>query len=745
MFYRMKCRASDFCLRRMGLHRLLARALSSNGCFTSRNRENHSMWCFEKNRWKYLVNLQKRSLQDGRTKGGNIILMGSPGAGKTSVGRILGRHLQREVLDIDDDVLEKVWGMTVAEKLSQVGSDGFVEAEGQALLQFFPNNAVVSLSGSNPMHATAMDHTRSLGTVVYLDVADEEILNRLAAMKVNRIVGQNEGISMNEILQYRKQFYESSYDVRVICANGDSIEEIASKVRKSLAELSIDQGFTSTRQEHSDTGDSPGFLQVVLEGLAPDGGLYVPKKKIPHFTEGQWERLVNCSYQDRALRILETWISPSELHPSSLRQMIKKAYSSNFQHKGVAPVVKLNEQFYLQELFHGPTASFKDMALQLTPQFFSEAISRTCSSDEDLKRLILVATSGDTGSAVLEGFKENFDTDVLILYPEEGVSSIQKALMVSSDGQNMRVIGVKSDFDFCQTAIKTIFNNMSFSKKLTESYGVQLSAANSINWGRLLPQVVYHASAYLDLVQSGVISMGEEADLCVPTGNFGNILAAYYAKEMGIPLNNLICASNENNILTDFFHSGSYDMSKRRIQQTLSPSIDILKSSNLERLLYHVTGREVSGLMRSLDENKHFQISGDLWSHLSTVFKADWTTEKRCLDVIKSTYEENNYIFDPHTAVAKDVADRFANPHRPLIISSTAHYSKFAYDVLKGLSKLPASQSPLDLFGSLNKLGANPSAHANLETVVKRDQKQNTTCLAETSVIMKEIEAFLSR
>ena len=261
----------------------------------------------------------------------------------------------------------------------------------------------------------------------------------------------------------------------------------------------------------------------------------VSRRKVNYFSIsfrfiGQWERLVDCSYQDRALRILETWISPSELHPSSLRQMVYKAYSSNFQHEGVAPVVKLNEQFYLQELFHGPTASFKDMALQLTPQFFSEAISRTCSSDEDLKRLILVATSGDTGSAVLEGFKENFDTDVLILYPEEGVSSIQKALMVSSDGQNMRVIGVKSDFDFCQTAIKAIFNNMSFSKKLAESYGVQLSAANSINWGRLLPQVVYHASAYLDLVQSGVISMGEEADLCVPTGNFGNILAAYYAK-----------------------------------------------------------------------------------------------------------------------------------------------------------------------------------------------------------------------
>ena len=209
--------------------------------------------------------------------------------------------------------------------------------------------------------------------------------------------------------------------------------------------------------------------------------------------------------------------------------MIYKAYSSNFQHEEVAPVVKLNEQFYVQELFHGPTASFKDMALQLTPQFFSEAISQKY-SDGPLKRLILVATSGDTGSAVLEGFKDTCNTDVLVLYPEEGVSPIQKAQMVSSDGRNMRVIGVKSDFDFCQTAIKTIFNDKAFSKRLAESYNVQLSAANSINWGRLLPQVVYHASAYLDLVKCGVISMGEVADLCVPTGNFGNILAAYYSK-----------------------------------------------------------------------------------------------------------------------------------------------------------------------------------------------------------------------
>lgn len=210
--------------------------------------------------------------------------------------------------------------------------------------------------------------------------------------------------------------------------------------------------------------------------------------------------------------------------------MITKAYSGNFQHEAVAPVVKLNDQFFIHELFHGPTASFKDLALQLTPQFFNEALSHNSVTKAPLKRLILVATSGDTGSAVLEGFKDVSSTEVLILYPDEGVSQIQKAQMVSADSPNTGVIGVKGDFDFCQTTIKKIFNDKSFSKKLADSYHVQLSAANSLNWGRLLPQVVYHASAYLDLVKSGVISMGEMTDLCVPTGNFGNILAAFYAK-----------------------------------------------------------------------------------------------------------------------------------------------------------------------------------------------------------------------
>lgn len=690
----------------------------------------------------------QRGLPNERKKGNNIILMGSPGAGKTTVGSMLGYHLNREVIDVDDDVLEKAWGMTVAEKLSQVGSHGFIDVEGQTLLQFRTSNAIISLSGSNPMHEEAMEHVKTLGDVIYLDVEDCDILNRLAEMKVNRIVGQNEGISMSEILQYRKQFYESNYDMRITCARGDSAEEIASKVLQRLREDKNDEGFISTRQEHAETDERPGFSDVVLEGLAPDGGLYVPRRELPYFTHGQWERLVDCSYQERALRILETWLSPRELHPSSLRTMINSAYSSNFQHEAIAPVVKLNDQFYIHELFHGPTASFKDLALQLTPQFFSEGISRKSVTGQQEKFLILVATSGDTGSAVLEGFKDNSNIAVVVLYPEEGVSRTQKAQMTSADGKNTRVIGVNSDFDFCQSGIKTIFNDLSFNKKLMDSYNVQLSAANSLNWGRLLPQVVYHASAYLDLVKSGVISMGETADLCVPTGNFGNILAAYYAKAMGIPFNNLICASNENNILTEFFHAGSYSMASRRLQQTISPSIDILKSSNLERLLYYASGNNgaaVAHWMRSLEQDKYFKVPDDVRNELSTIFKADWTTEDKYLDTLKLTYEQAGYILDTHAAVAMDIASRFAHVNRPMIVSSTAHYSKFAFDVLRGLGQFPSSHDPGKLFANLRKLGPLPAMHSNLEVVVNRPQLHNAQCKADVNAIMNEIQKFLNR
>ncbi|XP_031566316.1 threonine synthase-like 1 [Actinia tenebrosa] len=683
----------------------------------------------------YVEHLKKRN--------DNIILMGSPGAGKTTVGRMVAEAMGKTSIDVDNDHLEKVWGMTVAQKLTEVGSDRFIEAEGQALLQLCCNDAVISLSGSNPMHKSAMKHVQSLGAVVYLDVDDADILGRLERMKVDRIVGQNDGSTIKDILKYRKQFYETNYDIRITCEINESPERITDKVIQGVRSMETRPCYVSTRHKPVEFKENTSFLDVVLQGLAADGGLFVPAQKIPHMTLGEWSRLTQCTYQERALRILEKWISPLDLHPSLLHQMIKKAYHTNFQHREIAPVIKLNDDCYILELFHGPTASFKDLALQLTPHFFREAVN---SSKNTRKYLILVATSGDTGSAVLDGFANDSSIKVFVLYPNEGVSPIQKAQMITMDNSSVDVLGVQGDFDFCQSAIKNVFNDVSFCKRLQENFGVNLTAANSINWGRLVPQVVYHASSYLDLVKKGVISMGDKADVCIPTGNFGNILAAYYSKEMGIPFDRIICASNENNILTEFFHSGVYDMRGRNLLCTASPSIDILKSSNLERFLYHVASNDaelVTKLYNSLEENGRLQISESLRKNISCKIQSGWTAQQRCLDTIKKVSNQTGYLLDPHTAVAKDVADQFTTPNKPLIISATAHYSKFAKDVLGALGKEPVSNEPLTLMRELQRLDPRPGMHKRLGNDVRRPEIHKSICQASLEAIKTTLETFL--
>ncbi|XP_070558569.1 threonine synthase-like 1 isoform X2 [Ptychodera flava] len=539
----------------------------------------------------------------------NVILMGCPGAGKTTLGRMIAKSLSMPVVDIDDDHLEPSWKTTVGNKLSEVGPERFLQLEGEALLQFNRHKTVISLTGSNPMHQEAMEHISKSGIVVFLDVPLQDILNRLERMKVDRIVGQRPGVSMADILKYRQQFYEKSYDIRVICAENDSLESIADKIMKALERFDDRQGYVSSRNSKNAESDQMNLNQVIRKGLAGDGGLYVPASGIPHLQTTQWNRLISCSYQERALRILEQWINPTDLSHSNLKSMIDSAYDS-FNCNKVVPMVHLERNQYLLELFHGPTASFKDAALQLMPQFFREAVK--C---ESTRYLILVATSGDTGSAVLDGFSRysgDSNQSVMVLFPEDGVSEIQKVQMRATPGDNAHVVGVRGDFDFCQTAIKKIFNDVTLISHLRENYNVKLTAANSINWGRLLPQVVYHASAYLDLVNQNVISVGDPIDICIPTGNFGNIQGAVYAKAMGIPIRRFICASNNNNILTTFLNTGIYDLRNRSLHQTISPAIDILKSSNLERFLHLVTGgdsRTVCQYYKSLETQKYFEVS----------------------------------------------------------------------------------------------------------------------------------------
>uniref|UniRef100_A0A8C2SW86 Threonine synthase like 1 n=1 Tax=Coturnix japonica TaxID=93934 RepID=A0A8C2SW86_COTJA len=664
----------------------------------------------------------------------NIILMGPPGAGKTTVGRIVGQKLNCPVIDIDDDVLETTWNMSVSEKLQDVGNEQFLEEEGKALLKFSASGSVISLTGSNPMHTAGMQHVKRNGIVVYLDVPTTVIMSRLKSIKVDRIVGQGPAASLKDILQFRKQFYRRWYDVRVLCGGNMAPEVVAEKVLDAVKRYQNSEVDTYVSTRSTQKNSHKYFSDVVIEGLASDGGLFVPERGLPELTAEEWQTLVEATYAERAQVILERCIHPADIPASKLREMIGTAYGENFTCSKIAPVRHLTGNQFLLELFHGPTASFKDFALQMMPHIFAYCIPRSCNY------LVLVATSGDTGSAVLDGFSRLHDTDkqriaVLSFFPEDGVSPIQKSQMIGCQKENAWSVGVRSDFDFCQTAMKKIFTNSDYTGYLTVEYGTALAAANSINWARLLPQVVYHASAYLDLVHQGIIAFGDPVDICIPTGNFGNILAALYAKMMGIPIRKCICASNENNVLTDFIRTGLYDLRGRKLVPTFSPAVDILKSSNLERYLHLIAdgdGQLVTQLYNQLENQGHFQLREDLLEKLQQDLVAGWCSEEDCLAVIHSVYSTTGYILDTHTAVAKVVADRLQDRTCPIIISSTAHYSKFAPAILRALRITEIKQNPLSQLHLLSSYSPLPPVHWGLlETLKKNENEGHRVCAAD--------------
>lgn len=424
--------------------------------------------------------------------------------------------------------------------------------------------------------------------------------------------------------------------------------------------------------------------QAIKMGLATDGGLFVPEV-IPSVT-GQWiANLVPMSYQERAEAVLKLFLE--DYTEEELTTCIANAYSVNkFDHAEVAPIVSLNPQDHILELWHGPTSAFKDMALQLLPQLLSKALYKTQEKDQIL---ILVATSGDTGKAALEGFMDVAQTSIVVFYPQDGVSEIQKLQMKTQKGRNVAVVAVKGNFDDAQTGVKRIFSDNSFNALLKED-GIRLSSANSINWGRLVPQIVYYFSAYADLVKKEEIRQGDPIHFVVPTGNFGNILAGYYAKIMGLPIHKLICASNSNNVLTEFLQTGIYNR-KREFYKTASPSMDILISSNLERLLYYFADcntQQVSKWMEELKEQGYYTISKEILLKLQETFWADWVNDKQTLVTINDVYSKYNYVLDPHTAVAWKASEDYRNltgDQTPHVIVSTASPFKFNENVLVAL------------------------------------------------------------
>ncbi|MBR0466392.1 MAG: threonine synthase [Clostridia bacterium] len=435
--------------------------------------------------------------------------------------------------------------------------------------------------------------------------------------------------------------------------------------------------FLSTRDKSLSVDSS----YAILNGISKEGGLFVPES-IPKLTKDEFEKLKVLSYKDRAKYILKKYLT--DFSDEDMEYCANGAYIGSFDDDNPAPISQLGKNTNVLELWHGPTCAFKDLALQILP-FLLTTSSKMQNNKKEI--VILVATSGDTGKAALEGFKNVPGTKIIVFYPEDGVSPMQKLQMNSQEGENVSVYAVKGNFDDAQSGVKKIFTDKAV-QELLDKNGMQFSSANSINFGRLAPQIVYYISVYLDLLNKGD-DLSSGFNVVVPTGNFGNILAAYYAKEMGVPINKLICASNSNNILTDFINTGVYDKN-RSFYTTVSPSMDILISSNLERMLYHLSGDDkyIANLQNQLFAAGKYEVNDEIKTKMQEIFFADYCSEEETFSAIHDTFSEYGYLSDTHTAVAIGVYKKYlekTGDNRPVVIASTASPYKFSKSVLKAL------------------------------------------------------------
>ena len=459
-----------------------------------------------------------------------------------------------------------------------------------------------------------------------------------------------------------------------------------------------------------DKSQKVSCAQAIAQGISHEGGLFVPES-FPVLSLETLESMLSMSYQERAKLIITKYLT--DFSDEEIDDCVYSAYTKQkFGHKNPAPIASLTfngKKINLLELWHGPTCAFKDMALQILPRFLTKALKK---AGGGLDAVILVATSGDTGKAALEGFRDVEHTKIIVFYPESGVSAMQKHQMNTQEGENVYVCAIKGNFDDAQTAVKKIFTDDETAKILKKN-GMMFSSANSINWGRLLPQIVYYISAYCDMVNLGKIEIGDKINITVPTGNFGNILAAYYAYEMGLPVKKLICASNQNNVLTDFINTGVYNKN-REFYTTVSPSMDILVSSNLERLLYHLSGnddKETKSYMDALKKDGIYEVSPDIKEKIRSLFYGGFCDEEKTKKTIRDLFEQRHYLCDTHTAVAVAVYNDYVDQTgdtTPTVIASTASPYKFSKAVLEsiGCEEMPASE--FDMVEKLFELTSSP-------------------------------------
>ena len=462
--------------------------------------------------------------------------------------------------------------------------------------------------------------------------------------------------------------------------------------------IGVNMNYKSTR----DSSVCVSAATAIANGISKEGGLYVPEI-IPSITHSEIREFAEKDYRSRAEFILSKFLK--DFTDKEILDSVNGAYTAEkFGCEEIAPLSKLDNHTYILELWHGPTCAFKDMALQILPYLLMISAKKTL---DNKKIAILVATSGDTGKAALEGFKDVDGTSIIVFYPEDGVSHMQKLQMITQEGSNVSVCAIKGNFDDAQSGVKKIFTDNSLKDRLNEK-NIVFSSANSINWGRLVPQIIYYFSAYCDLIRENEISCGDEINIVVPTGNFGNILAAYYAKKMGVPIKKLICASNSNNVLTDFIKTGEYNKN-RNFFTTISPSMDILISSNLERLLYDLTNNDstlVSEWMDSLSKNGYYKVNDEVRKKIDSEFYSGYCDDSSTKSTINDIFKEYNYLCDTHTAVAVSVYNDYVKTTKDktkTVIASTANPYKFAADVL---SAVVGNDEHLGDFEAVEKLNS---------------------------------------
>ena len=478
--------------------------------------------------------------------------------------------------------------------------------------------------------------------------------------------------------------------------------------------------------------------EAIFRGIADDGGLFVPEY-IPQVSDEEVKNLSSMTYIERAKYILSLYLT--DFSAEQIESCVNNAYGSGFDDNIPAPVSKQYGKISFLELWHGETCAFKDMALQLLPELMRVSAKKV-SADKTV--LILVATSGDTGKAALEGFKDVDGVKIQVFYPVDGVSNMQKRQMSVQEGENVSVVAIKGNFDNAQAGVKRLFADRDFNKKLFES-GYVLSSANSINWGRLLPQIIYYFSAYCDMVNSGTISFGEKINVTVPTGNFGNILAAYYSEKMGLPINKLICASNKNNVLTEFINTGRYNKN-REFYATHSPSMDILISSNVERLLFMLHSgddKKVSELMESLNKSGEYSLGEEELSTLNSFFSCGYCDDEETEKTIRAEFREYGYLIDTHTAVALNVAKSYIereNDTRAMLVVSTASPYKFANHVLKAIWGESVPSDDFEITSKLSEVSGTKIPQPIVELVNK---KIRFTDVYESSDMQRAVEDFL--